>query len=408
MSMRSNKLRVVIRHEFLTIVKQPSFWISLIAIPVLLAFIMGVSYLTNSDSDTDVDVSSQELRIKIVDNSGLIVPEAADQFGVSIEDGDIESLTEDVKSRDLDGLIVYPEDLLSSGTYRVVADNTDDNNAATTEQIAKLILQQSVLAPIESGELKSLAIAGGQAEIESYEDGERSRDFAEFIVPGSFLVIFYIVLVFSVGYALSSVSEEKENRSIEMVLSYVKPQILILGKLTAVILVTLTQVAFFILLGVLGYFIARSLGNDLSLPFSLSSLVFDPSSILFGLAFLVFGFIFFVSLMATIGAIFPSTKEASSFSTVFYLMPAIPFWGFSAITTQPDSLFTQILTYFPLSSPTAALLRNTVGNLSVAEGIISLTILILTTVATILLAGKAFRLGTLEYSSRVKMTDLLK
>jgi ABC-2 type transport system permease protein len=393
----------------MTIVKQPSFWIVLVSVPLMMATIVLISYFTNVSSNKDVDPNKNDLRIAMIDESGLISREMASAYKLDVKSGAaLEKMTQDVKSGQLDGLIVYPDDLSKSGKYQVVADNTEDDNARIVTALAKILLQQSLLEPLKSQELATLALSGGESQVSSYKKGELTQGFASYIVPGSFLVIFYLVLVFAVGYALSSVSDEKENRSIEMVLSYVKPQTLILGKLVGVILVTLTQIAFFTVVGVIGYFIARALGNELSLPFSLSDVVFEPTAILFGLAFLVVGFIFYVSVMATIGAIFPSAKEASGFSTVFFILPAVPFWGSKALTSDPSSTFTQIVTYFPFSAPTASLLRNAAGNLTVTEGLISLVILILAAIGTILLAGKAFRLGTLEYNSRIKFADLFR
>lgn len=402
----TRKLGVVVHHEFLTIIKQPSFWISLVSVPLIIAGIAAISYFTNA-SKTQPDPAQNKLQVAVVDQSGLIATTVATSYGLTIEQPSAASnLKEEVKAEKIDGLIVYPHDLTKTGKYQVVADNTEKDNAAAIEALAKLLLQQSLLAPLGSPDLASLAISGGEGQVESYKKGQPARGFTDYIVPGAFFVIFYLVLIFSVGYALTSIADEKENRSIEMVLSYVRPQTLILGKLLGVILVTLTQIAFFIAVGVLGYGVARALGNDLTLPFSLSDISFEPVAIAFGLAFLVVGFIFYVSVMATIGAIFPSAKEASGFSSVFFLLPAIPFWGMNAITTDPSSTFTQIVTYFPFSAPTASLLRNTVGNLSVAEGLISLAILVVATICTILLAGKAFRLGTLEFTSRIKLGDL--
>jgi ABC-2 type transport system permease protein len=149
-------------------------------------------------------------------------------------------------------------------------------------------------------------------------------------------------------------------------------------------------------------------GNELSLPIDFNQLSIVPFELAIGVGFLVVGFIFYVALMAMIGAIFPSSKEASGFSTVFFILPAVPFWGIDAILNQPTSAFTQILTYFPLTSPTTVLLRNAAGNLSMLEGIVSLIILIIATILTVLLAAKAFRLGTLEYSERIKFSALFK
>lgn len=403
----SHKLRAVVRHEFLTIIRQPSFWIALIALPLIIGIVMLVGALT--DSSDELDVEKNTLTIAVIDKSNIIQPEVLAAYKLTAKDANQQAvLQQQVKTGKLDGLIIYPSDLEQNGKYQMFADDTDKNNTASVMELGRIVLQQSVLAPLESKDLAALALTGGEGSIQSYKDGKQARELSEQVVPGSFLVLFYIVLIFSVGYALASISEEKENRSIEMVLSYVKPRTLILGKLLAIVLVTLTQLLFIAVMALCAYGVARSLGNDLSLPFSIDDLTFVPFEILIGASFLIFGFIFYVALMAMVGAIFPSSKEASGFSTVFFLLPAVPFWGMEAITSQPDSMFTQILTYFPLTSPTTVLLRNAVGNLSALEGLISLAILIVATFVTTYLAAKAFQLGTLEYTNRIKLTSLFK
>lgn len=403
---KNHKLRAVLRHEYLTIVKQPSFWISLIFVPLMIAVIFTISVLTQSSDD--VDPTKDKLAVAVVDESGLLKEEVAATYGLKImTDKRQYELERAVRNSELDGLIVYPSDLQQTGTYQLFSDNTDKDNGAAVAQLGRTVLQQSLLSSLNPQQA-ALALNGGEAVLQAYKDGKPAREFIEVIVPGAFLLLFYTVLIFSVAYALTSVSEEKENRSIEMVLSYVKPRTLILGKLLAVIFVTLTQIAFIGLMAVVGYFIARALGNDLSLPFDVADLTFVPFELLIGCGFLVVGFIFYVALMAMIGAIFPSSKEASGFSTVFFILPAVPFWGWNAIVNEGANMFTQILTYFPLTSPTTVLLRNAAGNLSVAEGLMSLAILVVSTAITVWLAAKAFRLGTLEYSDRVKLSALFK
>ena len=77
-------------------------------------------------------------------------------------------------------------------------------------------------------------------------------------------------------------------------------------------------------------------------------------------------------------------------------------------TNQPESIFTQVLTYTPVTSPTTILLRNATGNLSIFEGLVSLLLLIIATALVVYLAAKAFRLGTLEYTNRIRLTTLLR
>lgn len=404
----THKLGVVIRHEYKTIVKQVSFWAVLILVPLIFAVIIGASYISDKTSkDQDQNANAKDKHVVVIDKSKLINTDIAKTLNLTIDHNAPQSeLVDQVKNGQLDGLIVYPQDVAKTQQYEVYANNDESNNSNKLSTIGKTALQQSVLAPLGSNELSALATSGGQSEITSFKNGKESKGFGSYVLPGSFLLLFYMVLVFSVSYALTSVSDEKENRSIEMVLSYIKPQTLILGKLFGVILVTLTQILFFALIGLVGYLIARILGNQLSLPFDLSDITVDPMALIFGISFLVLGFIFYVGLMATTGAIFPSAKDAGGFTTVFFLAAASPFWSFSTISNNPDSIITQIMTYFPLTAPTTSLIRNTFGNLSATEGLISLIILAISTVATIMLAGKAFRLGTLQYNSRINFRDL--
>lgn len=405
----NNKLHAVIRHEFLTTVKQPSFWIALVAFPLIAGIVLLIGALTDSSDKTSISPEDKSHTIVVIDDSKLINPNITTIYNIRLANaGQKDALEESVKKDEIDGLVIYPHDLVDSGKYQIFANTTEDDNAALVSELGRTVLQQSLLVPLASDKLTALALSGGESTVQSYKDGKPAREIGEHIVPGAFLVLFYIILIFSVGYALTSVSEEKENRSIEMVLSYVKPQTLILGKLFAIILVTLTQIAFIALMAVLAYGVARSLGNNLSLPFNISDLTFVPSEIFIGSGFLVFGFIFYVGLMAMIGAIFPSSKEASGFATIFYLLPAVPFWGINAVTNEPSSMFTQILTYFPLTSPTTVLTRNAAGNIGLLEGLLSLLILIIATVVIVGLAAKAFRLGTLEYSERIKLSLLFR
>ena len=50
-----SKLRSVIRHEYLTIVKQPSFWIIMVAIPAIIAVVFALNYFSNSSSSQRIE-----------------------------------------------------------------------------------------------------------------------------------------------------------------------------------------------------------------------------------------------------------------------------------------------------------------------------------------------------------------
>jgi len=406
------KLKAVTRHEFLTIARQPSFWMALLIVPLIILGSIGIGYLSSeADKKLDAQRNQAGYDIAVIDQSQLLRDTVIKSAGLDlVTDSSVAKLQEDVRQNRLDGLIVYPENIAQTRTYQlyVSEEEGDSNKASTIGSVGDYALQQSVLQPLGSEEIINLGLNGASAETISYENGQETAGFAAYIVPGIFLLLFYLALVLTVGYAMTSVSEEKENRAIEMVLSYVRPRTLMIGKLLGTTLITLLQFGFYLLVGLLAYLIVRGLGNDLQLPINLNDLVFDAQAIGFGLAYFVIGFLLYISMMLAIGAAFPTAKEAGSFTIIFYLLAAVPFWLLDTIRTAPDSLLTQVSTYFPLSAPTTLLIRNTVGNLSITESLIGLAVLIVSTLVAIWLAGKLFKLGALEYASRVRLSSLFK
>lgn len=408
-----SKLRSVIRHEYMTIVKQPSFWIVMIAIPALIGAVIGLTYIGNRSSAERIEEIAEELKnVSIIDNSGLINAEVVQQSGLKFttNTNPDESL-EQVRQGSLEALIVYPDDLAETRTYQAYLSTDDLTKSSGVTGIADSLLKTSLFIPLGSAEVVALAQEGASGDITMFRDGEATGGFNDYIAPGLFLILFYVIFMFSVGYMLTSISEEKENRSMEVVLTYVKPRVLIVGKLLAVSLVTLTQVAFFILLAATGYLALQQAGSDVmatALPagISLDKISFSVLPIFFGAAYLIVGFLMFAGFMTATAAASPSSKEANNFSAVFYIGAFIPFYFFMPIITDPSGPLVQFLSYFPLTSPVIALIRNTVGNMEGFEPWLILIVMTGFMLLSIWVAVKAFKLGALEFGSTIKLSKL--
>ncbi len=406
------KLKTVIKHEYMTIIKQPSFWIVMLAIPAIIAVVLGLSYLGNKSVENRMGEIVKDLRnVAIVDESGLINRDVVQSSGLTISPSDQkDELRNEVRDGEKEALIVYPDTLVKDRKYSIYLSSDDFTKMGAVGSLGDNLLRTSLFLPLGSAEVIALAQNGAENQVTTYRNGIETAGINEYIVPGLFVVLFYLIFAFSVGYMLTSVSEEKENRSMEMVLTYVEPRNLIVGKLLAVILVTLTQVAFFVLLAIVAYFTAQALGNSLMLPVGvdLERLVFDPLAIFFGASFLAVGFLMFAGFMTATAAVAPSTKEANSFSTVFYIGAFIPFYFVTMILTDPENPIITFLTFFPLTSPVVTLLRNTIGNMGAIEASLALAVMTVFMLISIAIAVRAFSLGALEFSNRLKLTSLLK
>ena len=405
-----DKLKIVIKHEYLTIVKQPSFWIIMLAIPAIIALVLGLSYLGNKSSQDRINELAKDLKnVAIVDKSGLLNKDVITSSGLTVSPTtEADSLQEAVRDGNKQALIVYPETLSKDRKYTIYLSSTDFTMMGTVTSLGDNLLKTSLFLPLGSADIIALAQQGAETQVITYKNGDETAGLNEYVVPGLFVVLFYIIFAFSVGYMLTSVSEEKENRSMEMVLTYIAPRNLIVGKLLAVILVTLTQVVFFALLAVIAYFVMQSLGNAISLPagIELQKLVFNPLTIFFGASYLIVGFLMFAGFMTATAAITPSTKEANSFSAVFYVGAFIPFYFVTMILTDPENPITRFITFFPLTSPVVALLRNAVGNMSLLEASLALFVMTVFMIISIWIAIRAFSRGALEYSSNIKLRNL--
>jgi ABC-2 type transport system permease protein len=85
----------------------------------------------------------------------------------------------------------------------------------------------------------------------------------------------------------------------------------------------------------------------------------------------------------------------------------IPAYALAAIISSPEQLIVQGMSFFPLTAPITLMLRNAVGNLSGTEAAIGLGILYVSGIIALALAVRIFRYGTLEYSRRIGLKELL-
>ena len=406
------KLSSVVRHEYTTIIKQPSFWIVMIAIPVLVGIIFALNFFAAKSSSDRIDELAKDLKnVAIVDESGLLNERVVASAGLAISPAsEADALKQDVRSDKKEALVIFPKSLQKDRNYQIYLSSTDFTKMSSVSSLADNLLKTSLFLPLGSAEIVTLAQDGANSQITTYKNGTETAGFNEYVVPAIFLILFYIIFMFSIGYMLTSISEEKENRSMEMVLTYVKPRTLIVGKLLGVSLVTITQILFFIMMAVVGYLVLRQASGEISLPggIEMDRIVFSFWPIFFGFSYLIVGFLMFAGFMIATAAIAPSSKEANSFSSFFFLAAFLPFYLIMTIITDPANPIVQTLTYLPFTSPVVTLIRNTVGNMGLMESWAALGVMIIGMILSIWIAIRAFRLGALEFGQTVKLGKIFK
>ncbi|MEZ5088521.1 MAG: ABC transporter permease [Micropruina sp.] len=164
--------------------------------------------------------------------------------------------------------------------------------------------------------------------------------------------------------------EEKENRVTEMILTTMNPTTLIVGKVLALVLIGIVQgVVVAIPTAVVVSLLTGDLGGAAApgVPV-LGSIPFDAGAVAVGFALFLLSFLMFTGLLVAIGAVMPSAKEAGNTFGVMIMAMFIPLYAASLLVSDPHGPVSQIFTFFPLTAPVSALLRNATGGLDAWGG----------------------------------------
>lgn len=232
-----------------------------------------------------------------------------------------------------------------------------------------------------------------------------SKDRIPYIVAFALSMLLWMT-VFSGAYMLlTSMLEEKMNKLLEMMLATTRFSEIILGKLLGVALLTLTAIAPYIIMGIVGVIGMIFMGpSDVAQGLITA---FSPKMIIFFTIFLILGYIFYGSLFIALGALAESMQDAQTLTTpiMFVLMGAV--FVVPIGLTAPDSPLLVFASWFPLSSPFAMIMRLP-ADPPLWQLILSVVLLAVMTFGVILISGRIFRFGVLSGAGVKVATDWFK
>lgn len=402
--MAQHNLSTVVGFEFTRTLRKRGFWISTLAMPVVIAIIFALSFTSGASiSDSEEAQKDTEITFAYTDASGMIDPALAAAFG-GHETANPEGAIDQVKNGELDAYFAYPSDpvddpIVVTGLDRGLFDNGAYD--AVAEELMVSAAQQRIGDPVLA------KTAAGDLDVEAtiYRDGETTGGFNEATAPLALLVVFFLVIVLLSNQMLNSTLEEKENRVTEMILTTVNPTTLVIGKILAVFAVGAVQILLLLAPAVAGYVFFR---DRLAMPdLDLSELVFDPGAMTVAALLLIGGFVLFTGLLVAIGAVMPTAKDAGGvFGPLIFLM-FIPFYAVSLIISDPEALIVQIFTYFPLTAPMTAMLRNGFGTLEPGAAGIVIAELFVLGILALRVAVQLFRYGSIAYTDKLNPLAVL-
>lgn len=389
------KSLTVARHEFLKTAKRKGFIITALLLPLIvsLPFILSVTYAPSFDFD------SEEETIGYIDNSGIL--KSSESFK---EYDSIESAKEAFVEGTVSSFFVIPENYIDDGKVRIYSESgfiSSESSESRIEDFLKMNLLS--FAGVDEKIAEKIINPLTAEKITLDENGnvdKEEQNIVALFLPYALSILLVLGILTSSGYLMEGIGEEKESRTGELLLSSISAEQLLTGKIIGYGSVGLLQISIWILFGMIALLIIPV--SDL-ITGTGSSWIFVLAVIYFILGF----FLFSVSIACT-ASISSTTKEAQQISSIFTIFAIVPLFLSQFIITSPDSLFAQILTYFPYTSPFITMMRLPLVDVSWMEIATSIVILVISIGVITKLAAKIFRIGMLVYGKRPGFRDIFR
>lgn len=390
-----SKVWLVFKHEYTRHVLRKRFILAVLSFPLMALVMILAGFLS-------VGAGYDGRPAGIVDQSGLFsnplqLPVEDKEFMPSIQFRsypDEAAARVDLDNKTLQAFFIVEQNYLETGKVRMIA--LDSPGEQVQSDFGDFLVMnllskkpQNVVDRITKGTILTIKNVEGSREV-------ADNNFLAVIVPIIAGVLFMVSINTSGGYLLQAVVEEKENRTMEIMITSTSPNQLMAGKILGNLSVGLTQVLVWVLGGLAAVNLLIRANPDLSL----GSMV-TPSYFWLILATFLPSFIMVAALMAALGATVTETREAQQVAGWFTLPIFMPLWFINNIITLPNGPLAVFFSFFPLTAPLTLPMRAVLTEVPAWEIALTIGILIITAIAAIWLASRAFRLGMLQYGKRL-------
>jgi ABC-2 type transport system permease protein len=392
------KTRFVFLHELTSTIQRPSFLFATFGIPLISSLILwAVSLFTrqppnviNQILEAGSPSNPVAERRGYVDLSGLVrtVPPGVSPDSL-IAYPDVPAAQAALQSGEISAYYIVPKDYLRSGELTLI--EPDFNPLAVVDQRdgmqwvmdVNLLSGNTLLASRIQDPLNLQVTVLNPS---SQRDQENPLTF---FLPYAVTMIYYFIILMASSLLLNSVTKEKENRVIEILMISVTPRQLLAGKIVALGLAGLLQT--FLWVGT-GYMMLRLSGRTFSLP---AAFQLPPSFLVWAVVFFLLGYLLYASLMAAVGALVPNLREASQATFVVILPLLIPLMSIGVLITTPNGGLATSLSLIPLTSPVAMMARLAAGGVPFWQLLLAAVLLALTAALVVRAVAGMFRTQTL-------------
>jgi ABC-2 type transport system permease protein len=408
-----NNFWIILAHTYLNKLKSKSFIITTLMTIVL------VLALTNINNIIELfDENGGKEKVAVLDTSGQLYEPFKEQVGlinkeISITSfkGSEEEAEKAVEEGEYRALILLSnnEEGLPQATYKAmsIADSALFMDLQTSLQQLKTMMAatQINLAPEQLQKLYE-PVAFDQVALEEDAKTEEELNQARGLVYILLFVIYFSVIMYASMIAME-VATEKSSRVMEILISSVSPIKQMFAKILGIGLLSLTQMAVFILVG---YYSFKQNSESLKEGFfGVYGLGDVPvATIIYAVVFFILGYFLYATLAAFLGSLVSRIEDVQQMITPMTLLIVAGFMIAMFGLGKPDASFITITSYIPFFTPMIMFLRVGMLTLPVWEPILGIGILILTIVVLAIFGARVYRGGVLMYGKSNSFKDIKK
>lgn len=393
-------LWLVAKHEYLKIVRKKSFLLGTLGMPALIIVVMTVSIFLALGQR-----GSQPLGV--VDHAGILHESAKVS---SRDDGkspvafrtfpDESAARIALDAGDIQAYYVLAEDYVESGSVELFY--LDERPAEVAQDDFVDFLRANLLID-QPDHVQTRLVEGASVTFEA-ADGNREFDtnnLVDFLVPYVAAFFFIFAVMNAGGYMLQAVTDEKENRTIEILATSLRPVELIGGKAVGLMSVGLTQLAIWVVTGVVALLIAS--------PFvpALQGIRVPWSFLVVVAVFFVPAYALIAGMMTAVGSAVTDLRQGQQITGIFNMLFTMPFFFVTLILAKPNSPIIIALTLFPTTAFVTITMRWSMTVVPMWQLIVSWTLLVASAVVSVWIAARVFRIGMLRYGQQLSVKSIV-
>ncbi|RZN42981.1 MAG: ABC transporter permease [Methanosarcinales archaeon] len=383
-----HKTLVVAKHEFLATVKTKGFILSLI-----LPFVILLPVMFTSGYVMQIATQSPQ-NIGFVDETGILQPD-----GVFTRFEDVGDAKNALLNDEINSFLTIPPDYLETG--RVVMYGTGGFFSSAPTGLVEAFMINNLLRDSGVDEAMGDRIRC-PVEVEQItldESGEvEEKQEVRFLIPYVVAILMMLSIMTTSGYLMQGIVAEKENKTVEILLSSLSPEELLTGKLIGFGSAGLLQMCVWICSGTLMISLTSLTAVFQEIQISLIMILAIP--------YFILGYLLFAGSMACVAAPASTMKDAQQGAMIFTMLGILPIMLLGVIIAAPDSVVARVLTYIPYTAPATTLMRITLTSVSVYEIAASLLILTVSVIVVIKLSARIFRSAILMSGKKIRIRDI--